>query len=152
MNLNTRCGSFLWLFAVFACAIAAAYGGILSGRVGAAAVAAVPQDISSLERRLSLLEQRFYSMEINLNRLEQQLRLSAASGDAPAARVNETEIRLLRGEIEMLQRRLAEVECGLSSVDERTLTASSREARRGAGRADPCRLNAAAPVRLSARP
>ncbi|MDQ3820079.1 MAG: hypothetical protein M3362_20710, partial [Acidobacteriota bacterium] len=35
-----------------------------------------PQDVTSLERRISLLEQRFYTLETSINRLESQVSLS----------------------------------------------------------------------------
>lgn len=111
------------------------------------------QDVTSLERRISLLEQRFYTMETGINRLEQQVLLSERqSVSQPTAR--DTEIALLRTQVEMLQRRLSEVDCGLAKLDERTLSAAAREARRKASMnsTDPCRLNADAPLRLSTRP
>ena len=85
------------------------------------------QDITSLERRISLLEQRFYSVESNIRLLEQQSRLSQ-SAQSPSASERALEINLLRGEMEALQRRLAEIECGLTKLDERTLTPAAREA------------------------
>jgi len=76
-----------------------------------------------------------------------------SSAPSSTASARDTELELLRTEVELLQRRLAEDECGLVKVDERTLTQAEREARRkgAAGREDPCRLNADAPLRLSSR-
>lgn len=111
------------------------------------------QDVTSLERRISLLEQRFYTLETSINRLEQQVSLSERPSAAqPGAR--DTEIILLRSEVEMLQRRLNEIDCGLAKLDERTLSPAAREARRKAGTnvTDPCRLNPDAPLRISTRP
>ncbi|MDQ3820080.1 MAG: hypothetical protein M3362_20715, partial [Acidobacteriota bacterium] len=70
----------------------------------------------------------------------------------PAAR--DTEVTLLRAQVEMLQRRLSEIDCGLAKLDERTLSPAAREARRktAANSTDPCRLNSDAPLRLSTRP
>jgi predicted RNase H-like nuclease (RuvC/YqgF family) len=111
------------------------------------------QDLTSLERRISLLEQRFYSVESSINRLEQQSRFSQ-SAPSPSTSERTLEINLLRSEIEALQRRLAEIECGLTKLDERTLTPAAREARRrtGAGNTDPCRLSIDTPLKLSTRP
>lgn len=111
------------------------------------------QDLTSLERRISLIEQRFYGLETSINRLEQQSRLSAGA-QSPSAADRSMEINLLRGEIETLQRRLSEIECGLTRLDERTLTPAARESRKrtGAGNTDPCRLNPDVPLRLSTRP
>jgi hypothetical protein len=105
-----------------------------------------------LERRVTSVEQRLTSIELNLNRLEQQTRLSTPTAPNSSA-VRDAELQLLRSEVELLRRRLAEDECGLIKVDERTLTQQAREARRKgeAGREDPCRLDAAAPLRLSSR-
>lgn len=115
--------------------------------------AANPQDVTSLERRISLLEQRFYTLETSINRLEQQVSLSERpSSVQPGAR--DTEVALLRAQVEILQRRLSEIDCGLAKLDERTLTPAAREARKrdGTNSTDPCRLNSDAPLRLSTRP
>ena len=112
-----------------------------------------PQDVTSLERRISQLEQRFYSVEATINRLDQQSRLSQ-SVPTPSTSGRDLEIRVLSSQLELLQRRLAEVECGLVKLDERTTTPAVREARKrtNAISTDPCRLNAEAPLRLSTRP
>jgi predicted RNase H-like nuclease (RuvC/YqgF family) len=111
------------------------------------------QDVTSLDRRISLLEQRFYAVESSINRLEQQTALSGRMA-TPSTSARDSEISLLRGEIEVLQRRLVEVECGLVKLDERTLAPTIRQAREraGAGVTDPCRLKADAPLRLSTHP
>ena len=111
------------------------------------------QDVTNLDRRLSLLEQRFYAVESSINRLEQQAALYGREAQ-PSSSVRDPEIGLLRGEVETLQRRLIEVECGLARLDERTLAPAVREGRKktDASVTDPCRLNADAPLRLSTRP
>lgn len=152
LNLKTCCGaSTRWLAAFALAATAAAY----ASRPAARAVGPEPsaaQDVIGLERRLSLVEQRLNSIELSVNRLEQQSRLPS-SAPPPMRNVRDTELELLRSEVELLQRRVAEDECGLVRIDERTLAQSVREERRknAAGRDDPCRLNADAPLRLSAR-
>lgn len=115
--------------------------------------AAGAQDVTFLDRRISLLEQRFYAIESSINRLEQQVALSGRSSTGSTS-ARDPEVSLLRGEIEILQRRLVEVECGLLRLDERTLAPAIRQARERAdtGNADPCRLKADAPLRLSTRP
>jgi hypothetical protein len=104
------------------------------------------QDVRTLDRRISLVEQRFYAMEARMNRLEQQ---AAASTRPPSAATTQRdgEISLLTNEIDQLRRRLAEVECGVVRVDERT-----RPSARDKAATDPCRINSDEPVRLSARP
>lgn len=111
------------------------------------------QDTIHLERRISLLEQRFYSVETSINRLEQQATLSQRPSTTQSSG-REMEINLLRAEVETLRRRLYEMECGLLKLDERTATPAARDSRKkaGAGSTDPCRLNSESPVQLSTRP
>ncbi len=139
------------LVLMFVAAAAAYYAWRPAASTGEAATTA-PQDLMRVESRLDRLEQRFYTVESSLRGLEQQVRVTAAAPRTSAQR--DPEVSLLRSEVESLRRRLAEVECGLSKVDERTLTPEAREARRKstAGVADPCRLGTDAPLRLSTRP
>jgi hypothetical protein len=113
---------------------------------------AATQDVIGLERRISLVEQRLTSIEMRINRLEQQSRLPPPAAPT-TTRLRDTELELLRSEVELLQRRVAEDECGLVKLDERTLSQVSRDERRkgAVGREDPCRLNTDAPLRLSSR-
>jgi hypothetical protein len=152
MNLKIRRVASSWWLAAFALAAAATYGARPSAGVGVASASPGAQDTFNLERRISVVEQRLNSIELSINRLEQQTRLQTAVPQ-PSASLRDTQIELLRSEVELLQRRLAEDECGLVRVDERTLTPQAREARRkdAADKDDPCRLNPDAPVRLSSR-
>jgi hypothetical protein len=110
------------------------------------------QDVGSLDRRISSLEQRLYSIEANINRLQQASISQRPPALQPSTR--DQEIYLLRGEIQKLQLRVNEIECGLVKLDERTTSPAVREARRSATTsiADPCRNNPATPLRLSNRP
>ena len=146
-----RSGTLVVILTVAAVVAASAYKGASPSAHGNAAAEA--QDLTSLERRISMLEQRFYGVESSINRLEQQSRLSQRT-PLPQSGERTMEINLLRSEMEMLQRRLVEIECGLSKLDERTLTPTARETRRraGTGNADPCRLSPESPLRLSMRP
>jgi hypothetical protein len=130
-------------------AAAAAYAWVPVAGTGEAA--APPQNVARIESRLSQLEQRIYSIESSIRGLEQQSRLSDITSGRSA---RDPEVGLLRTEVEALRLRLAEVECGLAKVDERTLTAAAREARRKSdgGARDTCRLNVDSPLRLPARP
>jgi hypothetical protein len=153
MNLKTRRGaSSVWL-AAFALAAAAAYGARSSARVAGAEASSGAQDTFNLERRISVVEQRLNSVELGINRLEQQQARAQTTAPQPSASLRDTQIELLRSEVELLQRRLAEDECGLVRVDERTLASQAREARHkdAAEKNDPCRLNPDAPLRLSSR-
>ena len=107
------------------------------------------QDVIRLDSRVSQLEQRFYTIENTLRTLEQQSRISGMSGRGAA--VTPEDIAALRSEIQSLQVRLMEDECGLAKLDERTLTQTAREARRKAVGNDPCRLNFDLPLRPPSR-
>ena len=136
---------------VFVSALAAAVAYAGAPVAGTGEAAAPPQNVTRIESRLNQLEQRIYSIESSIRGLEQQSRLSGVTAGRSA---RDPEIGLLRTEVEALRLRLAEVECGLAKVDERTLTAAAREARRKSvgGAGDPCRLDADAPLRLPSRP
>ena len=120
------------------------------------------QDTVVLDRRLNMLEQRFYSVESRMNRLEQQMSMLQRVVPAPAptptptptAPMRDPATDLLRSEVESMKVRIGELECGILRLDERTLSAASKETRRRAGvqPKDPCRLNAEVPVKLSVRP
>jgi predicted RNase H-like nuclease (RuvC/YqgF family) len=109
------------------------------------------QDVGSLDRRITSIEQRLYSIESSISRL-QQLALSERSrASQPIPR--DQEIDLVRADIQRLQLRLNEVECGLLKLDERTAV-SVRDNLKSPGpkTVDPCRLNPSTPLRLSTRP
>lgn len=105
------------------------------------------QDVIRLETRINQIEQRVYSLDTNLRNLEQQVRLA---GSSPRSTGSE-DVTRLRLEVQALQDRLAQHECALAKLDERTLSAAMRAARRksGPGANDPCRLNSDTPVQLS---
>jgi len=110
------------------------------------------QDVIGLDRRISMVEQRLNTIELSINRLEQQSRFPATAPSSTQG-ARDTQVELLRSQVELLQRRVAEDECGLVRLDERTLAqaARDRERRDVTGREEPCRLNADAPLRLPAR-
>ena len=126
--------------------LCAVIGLVASSSRGSSATA--PQDVSSLDRRLSLLEQRFYSIESSISRLQTYV----ASQRPPVSQpiTSDRDVILMREELQRLTLRVTELECGLSKLDERTTPASRRNA---AGKSDdPCRQNVDTPVRLSSRP
>ena len=104
------------------------------------------QDVSSLDRRLSLLEQRFYSVESSISRLQQFVASQRPSVSQPS--VSDRDLSLISEEIQRLSLRVNELECGLVKLDERTATRKSATAKPS----DPCRLNPDAPLRLSTHP
>ena len=106
------------------------------------------QEVLRLESRITQLEQRLYAVENNIRNLDQQSRL----GSVASRGVGQEDLVSVRLEIQTLQQRLAEYECGLAKLDERTLSREMREARRkssGTTSDDPCRLNVETPLRIS---
>lgn len=106
------------------------------------------QDPSSLDRRISLLEQRFYSLESSISRLQQSIAAQRPQVSQPST--SDRELILIREEMQRLSLRMAELECGLIKLDERTTPAARRN--QTAKSNDPCRLTPETPVRLSTRP
>jgi hypothetical protein len=124
-----------------------AFGLVLAARTEAGPTP--QQDVIRLDARVSQLEQRLYTIENSLRTLEQQSRMSGLG--ARGAAVTPDDLVLLRNEIQNLQVRVMEDECGLAKLDERTLTPEAREARRKAAGNDPCRLNFELPLRPPSR-
>ena len=127
---------------------------LLTGAIGRDSVPVVnAQTDMYVSHRIDQLEQRFNYLESHISQLESQSR-STSIVPRPLPNSNEQEVQFLRTQIEGLRLRLGEVECGLLHVDERTLTAAQRTARRRAaqGSSERCRENASVPVELSARP
>jgi hypothetical protein len=114
--------------------------------VSAGKSSAEPQDPSSLDRRISLLEQRFYQVESNINRLQTYLASQRPPTSQPST--SDRDVLIIRDEVQRLSLRLGEVECGLLKLDERTATRRSNSPKSD----DPCRVNVDTPLRLSARP
>ena len=109
------------------------------------AAPAAQQDVIRLEQRMNQLEQRLFSIENNLRNVEQQSRLGGAAvrGTTPE------DVARLRLEVQALANRLAEHECALAKLDERTLSAAMRAARKkSAAGNDLCRQNVDAPIQL----
>lgn len=106
------------------------------------------QDAIRLEQRINQLEQRLYGMETTLRSVEQQARL----GGTTSRNLSQQEVALLTTQLQSLQLRLADYDCALAKLDERTLSPAMRDARRKSGAGgDPCRSNADAPLRLPDR-
>ena len=104
------------------------------------------QDPSSLDRRISLLEQRFYQVESSINRLQTYVASQRPQVSQP--NTSDRDVILIRDEVQRLSLRLSEVECGLLKLDERTATRRDNTQKSN----DPCRMNVDTPLRLSARP
>ena len=109
------------------------------------------QDVIRLETRINQLEQRLYTMEAGIRSIEQQTRIAGAQSRGSGG-VTADEFARLIAHLQALQVRVMEDECALAKLDERTLTAAQRDARRKSGAGiDPCRNNYEAPLRLPER-
>ena len=139
MNLSKQ--SNLLVFVVL-CAVIGVMASISRGN-------SATQDPGSLDRRLSMLEQRFYSIESSISRLQQYV-ATRPSIPQPSTSTNDRELLLMREELQRLTLRVTEIECGLIKLDERTTPAARRNPTAKSN--DPCRLNPDQAVRLSTHP
>jgi hypothetical protein len=105
------------------------------------------QDVRMLDRRISLLEQRLYAIESSINRLEQSSYSQRSTVPQPGTR--DRDINLITEELQKVNLRLSEIECGLVKLDERTKVPGSDGRVKST---DACRLQPTAPLRLSTRP
>jgi hypothetical protein len=140
--------------ALISAAVAAAvYGGLwVIERV--VPVASAQQTDIYLSRRVDQMEQRFYSIESRLGRVEQEQMRPRAAPPIFSNPVSESDINLLRTQVDNLRLRMGEAECAILRLDERTLSSTSRLAR---GRAavvgtERCRQDTGRAIELSARP
>jgi len=138
--------------AIVALIVAAVMINVFSTRASADVIMRSPQDIQSLDRRLSMVEQRFFLIETRISRIEQQLTVNQRPSQA--GQQNNLDAELIRREIETLKAQVGAVSCGLATLDERTLSVAARQSERSNNKraADPCRMNPDAPLRLFARP
>lgn len=137
----------LYVFALLI--VAAGISFVLNGKETTKVIA---QQDPFLNQRINRIEQQFSSIETRISRIEQQSRFTDIT---PRTSLNrDTEINLMRSQIQALQLRIAEIECGLVKVDERTLSTAARQSRRkvALNEHDRCRLNPNVPLELSSRP
>lgn len=149
INLQRKANLLLYVFAIFgAAAIVYSIGFTIFN--GATTVHA--QQDPFLSQRLNRIEQRFSTIETKLIQLESQSRFPINSPDLTGAR--DTELQLLRSQINTLQLRLSEIDCNLARLDERTLSATAKANRKASGINDNdlCRQTPNVPLQLSARP
>jgi hypothetical protein len=106
------------------------------------------QDIMSVDRRVTTLEQHMYTLDSNLNQLQQQIMMLNRTSSQPPG--SSAEVQQLRIELDVLRSRMAQVECALAKLDERTLTTGRPKVR--AGVKDPCRLEPQAPIEITGHP
>ncbi len=105
---------------------------------------AAAQDVRTLDNRITMLEQRLFSIQTSINRLEQFAISQRSTGGRDNAL--DGEINQLRQEFNNLTRKSSDIECGLLKLDERTTRRPPRTT------TDPCRLNPNSPIQLPARP
>ncbi|HSF24632.1 MAG TPA: hypothetical protein VLE20_10420, partial [Blastocatellia bacterium] len=92
--------------------LALALAGVIATQVigsRASASGIEPQDPAYLDRRINMLETRLGSIESSLRMLSQQAMSQRAAPSQPA---RDPEIALLRSEVEILNARVRELECG----------------------------------------
>jgi hypothetical protein len=140
MNLSKQSNLAL---VVVLCAVIGVMAGISRGN-------SATQDPGSLDRRLSMLEQRFYSLESSISRLQQYVATQRPQVSQSSPITNDRELSLMREELQRLTLRMAEIECGLIKLDERTTPAARRNPTARSN--DPCRLTPDTPLRLSTHP
>ena len=148
-NLRQKANILLYAFAIFgAAAIIYSVGFTLLN--GTTTVHA--QQDPFLSQRLNRIEQRFSTIETKLIQLENQSRFPTTSTDLNATR--DIELQLIRSQINTLQLRMSEIECGVVRLDERTLSATAKANRKASGINDNdlCRQAPNVPLQLSARP
>lgn len=135
-----------WAMVILAIGLGAILGGY-ANRSGPAALAG-GQDIMSVDRRVSTLEQRIYTIDSNISQLQQQLMMmSRTSTQSPGSG---PEVQQLRLELDLLKGRINQIECAVAKLDERTLGAGKPKGR--AGVKDPCRQDPQTPTELQGHP
>jgi TolA-binding protein len=149
-SIRKRFELLVYVFAIFGVVIGCYV--VASALFGTAVVRQVEaQQDPFLNQRLNQIEQRFTTLENRLNRLEQQGRYPTSSLPN-LSESNDVELRLIRTQLETLNLRMAEVECGVAGLDERTLTPIAKQQRKTGTPTDPCRQTPNVPIQLSARP
>ena len=106
------------------------------------------QDIMSVDRRVTTLEQHMYTLDSNLNQLQQQIMMLNRTSSQPTG--SSADVQQLRIELDVLRSQMTQVECALAKLDERTLTTGKPRVR--AGVKDPCRLDPQTPIEITGHP
>jgi len=101
----------------------------------------------SVDRRVSTLEQRMYTIDSHINQLQQQVMMISRTSPPPAGASGD--VQQLRVELDLLRNRINMIECAISKLDERTLAPG--KSKRSAVR-DPCRQDPQPPIELPGHP
>src|SRR5262249_13986360 len=75
------------------------------------------QDVMSVDRRVTTLEQRIYTMDSHINQLQQQLMMISRIPGTPSAGAS-GDAAQLRVELDLLRNQLIQVECAVAKLDE----------------------------------
>jgi hypothetical protein len=121
---------------------------ISAGTLNTGDVATASQDPYGLDRRITTLETRMFSLESQIRQMEQQMSLSTRTPSP--TRDRDAGVETLQRQVSLQQAQLNELKCGLAKLDERTLPAAVRKGNSQSDRqGDPCRLNPDTPLVLS---
>jgi hypothetical protein len=106
------------------------------------------QDPYGLDRRITTLETRMFSLESQIRQLGQQMSMTMRTPSP--TRERDSGVETLQRQVSLLQSQLNEMRCGLAKLDERTLPAARRPGTSQRDRqGDPCRLDPNTPLVLS---
>lgn len=104
------------------------------------------QDIMSVDRRVTTLEQRMYTIDSHLSQLQQQVMMMNRPSAAPAG--PSTDVQQVRVELDLLRNQINQIECAMAKLDERTL-APGKPKRTVK---DPCRQDPQTPIEMPGHP
>jgi len=136
-----------WAPVILVACFAASVAGYASRSGSAAATAPSGQDIMSVDRRVSTLEQRIYTIDSNITQIQQQV-MMISRNPAPSAGAS-GEVQQLRLELNLLRSQMNQIECALAKLDERTLAPARPKTR---SVKDPCRLDPQTPIEMPGHP
>jgi hypothetical protein len=102
----------------------------------------------SVDRRVTTLEQRIYTLDSSMSQLQQQIMMLNRTASQPAGASGEAQ--QLRLELDLLRSRLSQIECAMAKLDERTLVAGKPKGRTAVK--DPCRLDPQTPIEIPGHP
>ena len=112
--------------------------------------AVLAQDPGALDRRITSLETRLFSIESNLRQVDQEVSIALRS--QPSNRLPDPGLQTLQIQVQTLQLELDQMRCGILKLDERTLPAGRRQSNSSsAAQPDPCRSNPESPILIAPR-
>ena len=119
-----------------------------TNRSAPAALSPLPvQDIMSVDRRVSTLEQRIFTIESNIGQLQQQINMIGRSSTPSSGAT--ADVQQVRLELDLLRSQIGLIQCAIAKLDERTL--QSGKPKRNSVK-DPCRLDLQTPIEQPSHP